>query len=271
MLENGQGVPVSLREAAFHYRLAALANNKEALIKLCDIYTTRPGFAQNHERALYWLGELARRRHMGAIVAIGDTLIRKGDYSEAFKYFKPGIESGQPDYLRGCAYERLARLYRDGLGTKANPKRAAEYQKKALELGNRNALYTEACALLAAKNTAAGIEMLKRSCAAGLNSAIFKLGTLSRDGVGMPADQKTGYELIRRGALAGDVDAMIVMAESTLHPGPHTPSLEEAIRFADMAEECNDPRAAPLRERLAALQANRDATAPAETSTARPL
>jgi hypothetical protein len=87
----------------------------------------------------------------------------------------------------------------------------------------------------------------------------------------MPADPKTGYELIRRGALGGDVAAMIVLSESAFQSGPHTPSLEEAIRFADMAEECNDPRAAPLRERLAASQANRDATAPAETSTARPL
>lgn len=270
MLEKGEGVPYSLKEAAFHYRLATLDGSEDALIKLCDIYTTRPGFVQNHERAIYWLSRLAQRGNMGAMVTIGDTLIRKGDYAEAFRFFRPGIELEQPAYLRGCAYDRLARLYRDGLGTKANPKRAVQYQKKALELGNRNALYTEACALIAAKKTEEGIEMLKRSCAAGLSSAIFKLGTLARDGVGMTADPKTGYELIRRGALGGDTDAMIAMAESAIHPGPHTPTTREACLFADMAEECNDPRAAPLREKLAALLAGHD-DAPSESDAVRPL
>ncbi len=276
MLENGEGVPASLREAAYHYRLAALADNQDALVKLCEIYISKPGFAQNTDRAIYWLSFLARRGNPGAIVAIGDALIRKGDYEEAFKFFKPLLDADPlyysgASFLKGNAYERLSRLYRDGLGVKANPKRADEYLKKAIELDNRDALYTAACNELKAKQTGAGILLLKRACGKGLSSAIYKLGTMVLHGEGLARDPKVGYELIRRAAVFGDPEAMVALAEGAVQKVPQAPALDEAIRFAEMAEECNDPRAAKLLEQLTALQSDSNTAAPAETGSARPL
>ncbi len=276
MLENGEGVPASLREAAYHYRLAALADNRDALVSLCEIYITKPGFAQNTDRAIYWLSLLARRGNNGAIVAIGDALIRKGDHAEAFKFFKPLLDADplyHPGalYLKGNAYERLSRLYRDGLGVKANPKRADEYLKKAVDLGNRNALYQQARDLLRQGQAAAAVPVLKRACEAGLSSAVYTLGTLAVKGEGLPRDPQVGYILIRRAANFGEVDAMIALAEGTLRKVPQAPSFDEALRFAEMAEECNDPRAAALVEQLAALQTDQNTAGPAETGSARPL
>lgn len=270
MLEKGEGMPSSLREAAYHYRLAALAGSEEALKKLCEIYITKPGFSRNHERALYWLNILASRGQFGAIVAVGDVLIAKGDYPEALKFFKPMLDTPYP-YLRGCGYERLSRLYRDGLGVKANPKRAAEYQKKAVELGNRNALYSQACELLRQGQTSAALPILKNACKEGHPGAIYRLGTLAIKGEGMPADPAAGYELIRRAAEGGEIDAMVALAEGTVQKVPQAPPPDEALRYAEMAEECGDPRAARLIEQLSARQAAGTESAPAETGAARPL
>ncbi len=276
MLENGEGVPASLREAAYHYRLAALADNQDALVSLCEIYITKPGFAQNTDRAIYWLSFLARRGNNGAVVAIGDALIRKGDYQEAFKLFKPMLDldaryvSGAT-YLKGSAYERLSRLYRDGLGVKASPKRAAEYLKKAIELGNRNALYLQARDLVRQGQSAAAIPVLKRACEAGLGGAVYLMGTLVMKGEGVDRDLRAGYELFRRAANVGEVEAMVALAEGTVQKVPQAPPLDEALRYAEMAEECGDPRAARLIDQLSALQSAQTGATPTETGAARPL
>ena len=180
------------------------------------------------------------------------------------------LEAPYP-YLQGSGYERLSRLNRDGLGVKANPKRAAEYQKKALELGNRNALYHQACELLRQGQTTAAIPVLKSACKEGHAGAIYRLGTLALKGEGMSPDPKAGYELIRRAAEGGEIDAMIALAEGALQKALSAPALDEAIRYAEMADECGDARAAHLLEQLSALQAARTEPAPTETGTARPL
>ena len=180
------------------------------------------------------------------------------------------LEAYQP-YLQGCAYERLSRLYREGLGTKANPKRADEYLQKAFALNNRHALYQRASLLLQQGQTASALPILKNACKAGLASAIYRLGTLVLAGDGVPLDPYVGYELIRRAAEGGEVDAMVALADAALQKASQAPSVDIAIRYAEMAEECDDPRAAKLLERLSAMQDSQETTAPAESGAARPL
>ena len=268
MLEKGEGMPASLREAAYHYRLAALDGSQDALVRLCDIYITKPGFAQNPDRAIYWLSILARQRNVGAMVAIGDALLRKGDYADAYRYFKSMAEADIV-YLQGSANERLSRFHRNGWGVKPNPGKAAKYLKKALDLGDRDALFQQARDLLQAGKTKEGIPLLRQACKAGLAGAIYTIGTLYIKGEGVEMDAELGYACLQNAADGGDVDAMVALVEGTLQHRPKALSVDEAFRYAEMAETCNHPRAAALLEQLEAMRPAQSTPAPTENVPAR--
>ena len=53
------------------------------------------------------------------------------------KCYEPILSIGQlPDNAMALVYERLGEIYRQGKGVKANPAKAAEYTRKAANLGS---------------------------------------------------------------------------------------------------------------------------------------
>jgi hypothetical protein len=270
MLEIGAGMPISLREAAYHYRLSALDGNREALVRLCNLYTSTPGFTQDWDRAIFWLSILAKQGDQGALVDIGDALLQKGAYDECLRYFKNMMDSDDP-WLQGFAYERLSRLYQNGWGVKANPRKGEKYLMKAVDLGNREALYRQASDLLHAGKTKEAIPFLEKACKQGLPSAIYTIGTLYISGQGLPQNIKTGQRCIKSAADANYPDAMIALVEATLQHKDGAPPLEEAIHYAELAEACNHPRAMGLLEQLEAMRAPASTPAPTENGPARSM
>lgn len=272
MLEKGEGVPVSLREAAYHYRLAALDGNNEALVKLCKFYAGRVGFTRDWDRALYWLSRLARTGDPGAYVDLGNALLQKGAYAESLKYHQQMRKNEDP-WLQGYAYERLSRQYRDGLGTRPDPKLAAKYHDKACELGNRDALFLRYQEYLQAGRTKEALILLDRAAKDGLPEATAVIGRRFLRGDGLPQNGRLGLQCLQSAAEAGDPTAITAIVQATLDRVPGALSVEAVWKYVQIAEECDHPDAARLQEELAALQPQSDATssAPAETGIARPL
>lgn len=249
MLEKGSGVPVSLHEAAYHYRLAALDGSMEALIRLCDLYMGNKGFTRDCDRAIYWLGLLISKGNKFAVMDMADALLNKGDYEPAIKLLKE-LESSEPNERRAFACERLSRCYQNGWGVKTNAKTADKYLKKAVEKGNRDALYTMACRLLDQGNTTEGIALLKKSCQGGLSGAIYKLGTLYQQGILVPKNEKSAYKYIKTAADAGHPEAMLQLINATVQKQALAPTLDEAMHYAELIDSSSDPRAAALLEQL---------------------
>ncbi len=270
MLENGEGVPISLREAAYHYRLAALAGSRVALIRLCKFYTNKPGFTRDWDRALYWLAMLARQGEQRAFIDLGYALIQKGAYEEALKLHKQMLESSDP-WFQGYANERLSLIYRDGLGVKPDPRKARRFHDKACELGNSDALFARYEELLKAGQPKEALPLLDKAAKAGLPEAIAAIGRRFLRGDGFPQNVKLGLQCLRNAADAGDPNAIATLVQATIDRIPGAPSADSAWKYVQTAEECSYAEAAALREKLTALQPTPNSATPAETSAARPL
>ncbi len=270
MLEQGEGVPISYREAAYHYRLAALEGNVEALQRLCELYISDNNLIQDWDRALYWLTLLANKGYKGAIVYIGEAFLRKGDYASGLSLYK-SMRDSDDQLLQGFGYERLSRLYANGWGVKANPKKAQKYQAKALALGNREALFNQAKILIQAAKVPEAIPLLEKAAEAGLAEADYTLGGIYTRGQGVAKDPTAAWDHMLKAAKRGNTNAMISLALSTVRRVPGAPSLEMSLKLAEKADACGNPKAKKILEQLEALQTTSETPPPAETGVARPI
>ncbi len=275
MHENGEGVPVTLRDAAYHYRLAALGGDTISLSRLCNFYLKGNGVSRDYDRAKLWLAMLMRLGNSTAVAAYGDALLNTGDYAGARALFEAiltdfskGVvlqvpnsnvkvaitDKSRIEWLKGAAYLRLCRIYKNGLGVKADPAKAQSYFQKSLELGNESAVYTAAADALMAGKKAEALPLLQKAAAEDLPQAELELGRLYLAGEVVPRDNAKGLGLIRKAAKAALVDAEAELARLTLQRFPGAPDLDEAIRLAEAAESGGDATAKSIREQLEALR-----------------
>lgn len=252
MHARGQGVPVTYREAAYHYRLAALAGDHEALVELCDFYLNGRGVSRDFDRAAYWLTMLAQQGDLRAIMALSDITLRKADYPNALKLFRQFIDLDIP-MLQGFGYEHLSWMYARGWGVKANPARAKKYHEKALALNDREAMYLSAMALVHQGKKAEARPLLEKA-AETVAAANYALGFLYLGGDGVPRDVSKGWSYVHRAANGGNLEAQVALAIATLKHLPGAPPLDEALRWAQSAEDAGYTKATPVREQLEALQ-----------------
>lgn len=250
MHEKGEGVPVTLREAAYHYRLAALNGDQIALVSLCDFYLLGKGVSRDFDRASYWLMLLGQMGDGRAIVALGDIALKQKDYANARKLFLNLLFLESP-MLNGYANERLSRMYQYGWGVTANPKRAARYHRKAVELGDKDAIYRSAVELMRAGKKAEARPLLEKAAESNA-AAKYSLGHMHLTGTAGLNDVAKGWSLIRESAEAGNPDAQIALAAAALKNIPGAPTLKQAIQLAESAESSGHPNAKPVREQLEA-------------------
>ncbi len=264
---HGLGVPVTYTEAAYHYRLAALEGNDEALRRLINFYLTGRGVSLDLDRAIFWLNLKLDRGDLEVLPAIGDILYKKGDYATLIPILRRMIKLDAKPKLAGYAYYRLGLCYTHGLGVKANLKRAATYASEAVKRGNGEALFETAEKQFAAGNTAAGLESLKFA-ATSSKRAMFKLGQWYFRGENLPQDKDQGLDLIKNAALNNDTNALYFLAELTLQQEPGAPTLDQAIELAEQAEKIGHSKAAALLEKLEQRRKELDSS-PEESSRAR--
>jgi len=248
MHEKGQGVPVTYSEAAYHYRLAALEGHEPSLRRLIDFYVTGKTGAVDFDRALFWLNMLARKRDVAAIATIVDLFLIKKEYTTAVKWLNDLSDTNNPR-LAGFVYERLSRCYADGLGVKANPAKAKKYLAMAVELNDGDALCRNGLLQIEQGKLQDGVTTLKQA-ANYSPEASFRLGQLFFFGKYVEKDQAKALQLMRKAAEGNQLSALIFLASATYNRVPGSPSLDEAIRFAQQAEVNGEPSAGRIREKL---------------------
>jgi hypothetical protein len=267
MHEEGEGVPVTYSEAAYHYRLAALEGHEEALRRLVNLYLTGKGVSQDFDRAAFWLERMARTGKTGALIVLGDIAIKKGQYDDAVKLFKE-LKDWRNEAIAGCACERLSRCYKYGWGVKQRPERAKSYFDRAVKLGNPDALYRFAMQTMAAGKNQEALVLFEKA-APDSPAASFALGQIYFFGTNVTQDHAKAWRLLRSAAEGGNAEALYFLAAATFNRIPDAPTLDEAIRFAEQAESAGHTKAGSLREKLEKRRRSDDA--PAEESTgARP-
>ncbi len=267
MHEQGEGVPVTYSEAAYHYRLAALEGHEEALRRLVNLYLTGRGVSQDFDRAAFWLERMARNGKVGALIFLGDIALKKGEYDNAVKLFKK-LNELPGDAVAGYACERLSRCYLYGWGVKEKPERAKSYFDRAVKLGNPDALYRLAMQTMAAGKTQEALGLFEKATH-GSPAASFALGQIYFFGTNVTQDRAKAWRLLRSAAEGGNAEALYFLAATTFNRIPDSPTLDEAIRYAEEAESAGHTKAGSLREKLE--KRRRSGDAPAEESTgARP-
>jgi TPR repeat protein len=290
MNERGEGVPITYRDAAYHYRLAALGHDVEALRRLCNIYLSGKTGVHDYERALPWMQFLVARTFApNDCSAFGDLLMKMHNYSGALELSLQIVNSresvirvntnelsasiltinGGGNHLRGAAYQRLSLIYEQGLGVDRNPLKARAYREKALGFDDEAAIYDVALDLIRDGKMAQALPMIEKAAAKGLPLARYNLGDRYCRGDGVTKDVAKGMGLYRQAANAGNLDADLSLANATLQHISGAPDLDEAIRLAEAAENGGNSKAKAAREQLEALREEK----PADTSSssARPM
>ncbi|MBL9215489.1 MAG: sel1 repeat family protein [Opitutaceae bacterium] len=248
MHERGIGVPVTLTEAAYHYRLAALEGHVDALRKLANFYLTGRGVSSDLERANFWLDQLARRGNAQALTIMIDIQLKNGDYPRAVKTLQAFRNHANAE-LSGFCYDRLAICYAQGLGVKQNLDRALKYSDIAAQKGNGEALNRLAESEIGAGKIKEGVATLRRA-AAGSRDASFSLGKLYYHGQYVDKDEREALRYLRHAADLNHPGAQIFLATLTFNEAPGAPTLEQAIQYAQQAENNGHPQAIKVREKL---------------------
>ncbi len=107
-------------------------------------------------------------------------------------------------------------LYANGLGIARDDAKAAEWYKKAVDLGDREAMFALAMMQIAGRagpaNREEGARLLAQSAKLGKAAAAYNLGLLYLEGQTFPQDIKRAAELFTQAAKAGNPEAQYALA-----------------------------------------------------------
>lgn len=266
MHEHGQSVPVTFSEAAYHYRLAALEGNQEALRRLINFYLTGTGVSFDMDRAIFWMQQLVKMGNLRVLSNMCDILIRKQNYAEAIPLLRKMTEF-EDDFLAGYAYDWLSVCYDQGLGVKPNANRSKKYAQQAIKRGNGSALNQLAMQQMKQGKVDEAISTFQRAVPNSPDAA-YSLGQMYYFGTNVTEDKLKALQFIQRAADGNHVNALFFLGALTYNGAPNAPTLEQAIRYAQMAENIGHPKAGELREKLELRRKAKEAT-PEEKTRAR--
>jgi uncharacterized protein len=267
MHENGEGVPATPIEAAYHYRLAALDGHMEALRRLANFYLEGKGGAQDLERAQFWLTMLVQRGNINGLIAYIDVAFARGKAADVVDMLE-NLKDSNDRTIAGYAFERLSRCYALGLGVKVKQSRAKSYLDKAVQLGNPDAMYALGCQQMVDKKEQEAVALFAKAADRNCPEACYALGKMHFHGQYVAKDIPKSVAYLRKAADLNHAGALFYLAAMTFNHVPGGPSLDEGIEFARHAEAVGNKEAGPLREKLERRRAQGDK--PKETTAARP-
>jgi uncharacterized protein len=248
MHEMGLGVPITYSEAAYHYRIAALDGNTDALSRLVKLYLTGELGEVDLGRAAFWLNQMYRRGQISSLIPLADVLIKSGQYENAIKLLDQLADMNVP-IIAGYACERLSRVYEDGTGVAADPRKARKYFDRAVRLGNDDAITRLALRQMKEKNIKEAIANFDRAALTSAEARYY-LGQLYYVGKDVPKDDVKAVQYMRSAATDYNLPALYFLAVLAFNRAPNAPSLDEAIRFAQQAENGGLKQATKVRELL---------------------
>jgi TPR repeat protein len=248
MHEHAQSVPLTYAESAYHYRLAALENDVLAADRLIDFYLTGKGVDRDLAMAEFWLRRLVTAGNNYALPQLADVLIERENHVEAFEIYKK-LSTMKDNALSGFGFWGLSECYLKGLGVESDEILGDGYRQIAVQKGNPDALNELANAYIAREKTKEGLETMTRA-AKGSADASYSLGQMYFFGTNVEKDRAKSFDLLRESARMRNPKAMYFLAAASYNHEPDAPGIDEAIRFAEMAENMGVPDATNLREKL---------------------
>lgn len=248
MHEHGKGVPVTYSEAAYHYRYAALGGNRAATDRLVDFYLTGKGVSRDLGLAEFWIRHGISLGNWRGNLELGEVLIARKNFTEAFRLYQHLANDRNPN-VSGIGFYGLSECYGHGYGVQADEPMSRSYMQMAINTGNPEALVTLANSLFSKNDTKEGLKTMERA-AKSSGQASYSLGQMYHFGTNVAKDHTKSFSLMRDAARMRYAKAMYFLAATTFNREAGAPAMDEAIRFAEMAESMGVPDATKLRERL---------------------
>lgn len=259
-LWQGQGVLRDPGAALRWYEQAGLAGRALAQARLAGAYAvgisglaTRQGASQSiprdRARARHWAARAAAQGHMEAQVLLAwllsieeDEAVR--DAAQAIDWYGRAIDQGSIPAMVG-----LAGLISAGEVPGQGPEDAFQLYRQAAEKGNKTAFYHVGICLLQGTGVAADPKearrWLLRAADGGIIGAMRVLGLIHLHGLGgEPVDMGQAETWLRRGAVKGDSESMVLLADLHASGRATVANQAEAILWYVTASEAGHARAA---------------------------
>ena len=259
-LWQGQGALHDPGAALRWYEQAALAGLPQAQARLAAAYAigvpeTKADqgkrfqtFPRDRDKAREWAAKAAEQGHIDAQVLLGWLLSREEDeatrdVAAAINWYGRAIEQGNPAAMIG-----LAGLISADEVPGQGPEDAFQLYRQAAEQGNKTAFYHLGLCLLQGTGVAANPQearrWLRRAAEGGIIGALRVLGLIHLRGLaGEPVDMGQAETWLRRGAIKGDSESMVLLADLHATGKAKVANQAEAILWYVTASEAGHARA----------------------------
>jgi hypothetical protein len=187
----GNGVPIDLDKAIELYRKAAAADNVEAFAQLGFVHSHGIGVPIDREEGSRWLRKAAERGHTRAMTNLG-VAYEYGygvvpDRNVALMWYQKAADAGDPLGMSNLAY-----MHHAGKGVPRDLSLALKWYLRAAEHDEPAALLElggfQINGIGTEKNVAKGFELIRRSAMTGLVDAAVNLAVCYRDGKDIERD-----------------------------------------------------------------------------------
>lgn len=253
MHERGEGVPRTPKEAEYYFRAGAAAGDTDCLRAVCARLQHPAARAEAPDRAIFWFIRLAESGEETALIHAGDALIEMGRHTDARRLFAR-LRSSSDVRVAGTANDRLGQIYEQGLGVKADARRAQTYYTRALAAQCPDTLCRNGRKLLDEGRMADAVAILTSASTAGSAEAAYLLAERYLSGKDESAGTIDGWALMQVAANRGHAGAKLALAAGTADGRAGAPGLEEALVLALEAEEAGESNASGIREKLEAMR-----------------
>jgi TPR repeat protein len=225
----------------------AEADDAEAQYWMGRIYDEGLGVPADPKQAFVWFGLAAQAGHADAqrIVGVYHEEGKGGadkDYLKASQWYEKSAEQGNDRAMRN-----LARLYSDGRGVRADPKKAYELLSAAAAHGNKDALrnlgYMYYFGVGVRRDPARAAELFKQ---AGDEAADFDLGRLYYRGEGVEKDLTKAATLFEKAANDGHSKAQLFLGRMYALGEGVAPDDRKAYYWLTLASTQEEEAAAEL-------------------------
>jgi TPR repeat protein len=194
MYRDGRGVHKNYTEAVKCFEEAAKQRNADGEYNLGIMYFQGLGVDKNIREAKNWFMKAANKKNTDGLYGLGIILRAEKNYVAAKRNFKEAAKN-----MNTNAQNSLGMLYRDGLGTQKNDKKAVDWFKKAAEQDHP--------------------------------SSQNNLGTMYRDGRGIQKDHGEAVKWFRKAAEKGDVNGQYNLGVAYYDGSGVTKSYDEAANW----------------------------------------
>jgi len=179
---------------------------------LCYLWGSN--MAKDNEQAIHWLKKSAHQQYALAQYALGMHYIENYDQSisvnEIIDFLEAAGENGKSD-----GFYQLGMMYEDCLLVQKEIEKAIEYFSKAISKGNTDAKIRLGLCMLRRNNSQfdsiTGQQHLKEAAAEGSAEAMYVLGTVYEEGIGVPSNYNNALFWYKTAAEIGNEKSQFKM------------------------------------------------------------